>query len=373
VATAWPPPGPGGGQAVADAAGPDGPVTQVVARELVKPGNSPRLDGENADHIAVLAEPGVCWPPIVVHRPTMRVIDGMHRLRAAQLRGDLAVEVEFFDGDADEAFVAAVRANVSHGLPLTLADRKAAARRIVRSQPQRSDRWIGEVTGLAAGTVAAIRRQAGAAGIQGVSRLGRDGRVRPLSPADGRLRAQQEIRARPGASLREIARAAGISPATAKDVRDQLGRQDDPAAAHQRPAPPRRTPRPRTRPGGEVPGTGRSFDQSLHMLMEDPSLRYSESGRTVLRWLASSSPWPERVDEFISKVPAHCGLVIAGMARQRARQWLELAETLERRLRSKPQAQPDHHQRPDARPMLNHPARLGRPGPPGRAVDFKTG
>jgi hypothetical protein len=73
----------------------------------------------------------------------MRVIDGMHRLRAAQLRGDHGVEVKFFDGDADEAFIAAVRANITHGLPLTLADRKAAAQRILAAS------HTGQLAGLA--------------------------------------------------------------------------------------------------------------------------------------------------------------------------------------------------------------------------------
>jgi hypothetical protein len=41
----------------------------------------------------------------------------------------------FFDGDADAGFVEAVRANISHGLPLTVADRKAAAGRILGLYP----------------------------------------------------------------------------------------------------------------------------------------------------------------------------------------------------------------------------------------------
>jgi hypothetical protein len=59
----------------------------------------------------------------------MRVLDGMHRVRAAILRGDAVIAAVFFDGDADAGFVEAVRANISHGLPLTVADRKAAVAR----------------------------------------------------------------------------------------------------------------------------------------------------------------------------------------------------------------------------------------------------
>lgn len=315
----------------------EGGAAQFVRRALLKTGGSPRLDGENLDHVAALAEAGIRWPPIVVHRQTMRVIDGMHRLRAAALRGEDSVEVEFFDGDAAEAYIAAVRANIAHGLPLTLADRKAAARRILGWQPQRSDRWISGVTGLAAGTVAAIRRDIGTADAQQPSRLGRDGRVRPLDTAAGRMRAWQEISARPEASLREIAKAAGISAATAKSVRDQLRRGDDPAPGHQAVG------SSGSRALGNQPEAaglhdrGRSdaissVDWSLHRLRRDPSLRYSEAGRELLRQLEFHARGPKTVRALIEAVPSHCGFVIASLGREYARQWLELAETLENQL-----------------------------------------
>jgi hypothetical protein len=99
-------------------------------------------------------------PPILVHRATMRVIDGMHRLRAATLRGDREIAVRFFDGDAGSAFVRAVVANVYNGLPLSRSDRAAAAARIVATHPHWSDRAVATATGLAPATVAAVRRRA---------------------------------------------------------------------------------------------------------------------------------------------------------------------------------------------------------------------
>ncbi len=150
------------GQATAGRALRDSGV-EVVPCASLKAADSPRLDGENLDHMIVLAEGCVRWPPIVVHRHTMRVIDGMHRLRAAQLRGDQTVEVRFFDGGADEAFIAAVHSIIAHGLPLTLADRKAAAQRILGCRSHRSDRSIAQLNDFAAGMVAAVRRQAAAA------------------------------------------------------------------------------------------------------------------------------------------------------------------------------------------------------------------
>jgi ParB-like chromosome segregation protein Spo0J len=316
------------------------PSVEVVPCASLKAADSPRLAGESSDHVTVLAQAGVHWPPIVVHRQTLRVIDGMHRLRAAQLRGDQSVEVEFFDGDADEAFIAAVRANITHGLPLTLADRKAAAQRILGCQPHRSDRWIGQATGLSAGTVADIRRRAGTADVQGPSRLGRDGRIRPLNAANGRLRAQREISARPDASLREIASAAGISPATAKDVRDRLRRGDTlvPQAALKARTATRVAaggPRIDNRGSRKSFGVDRSLDWSLQRLMRDPSLRYSEPGRRLLRMLELHARGPSAVEKLIDAVPAHCGYLVARLIRQSARRWLELADALEHARRPK--------------------------------------
>ncbi len=131
----------------------------MVPVSALQDADSPRISGEDAEHVRRLAEVAQ-WPPITVHRPSMRVIDGMHRLNAARLRGQGEIEVRFFDGTAPEAFVLAVRLNTRHGLPLSLSDRKAAADRILASHPQWSDRLVASVTGLAAKTVAEIRRRA---------------------------------------------------------------------------------------------------------------------------------------------------------------------------------------------------------------------
>src|SRR5262249_40925371 len=160
-------------------------------------------------------------PPILLHRQTMQVIDGMHRLRAAILRGEEEIEAIFFEGSGEMAFVLAVEANIKHGLPLSLADRQAAARRILGSNPEWSDRAIGASTGLSAKTIAAIRRTTEDSP-QLNSRIGRDGRVRPLDAADRRRRAVEVINSRPNTSLRQVAEAAGVSVGTVRDVRERM-------------------------------------------------------------------------------------------------------------------------------------------------------
>jgi hypothetical protein len=132
--------------------------TAMVPIASLLPANSPRIEGENAEHVRTLAELDGATPPIIVHRPTMRVIDGMHRLHAT-LRGHDTIDVRFFDGCERDVFVLAVELNSRHGLPLSPADRATAAARVLSSHPHWSDRVITSLTGLSAKTVASIRQR----------------------------------------------------------------------------------------------------------------------------------------------------------------------------------------------------------------------
>jgi len=151
------------------------PLLVRIPLAAILPADSPRLAGENAGHIRVLAELQVALPPIVVHRDTMRIIDGMHRFRAAALRGDSDIEVCFFDGKEDDAFVLAVQSNVTHGLPLSRSDRARAALRILASHPSWSDRMIAGAAGVSPKTVGAIRRRSIVEIPQLAARVGADG------------------------------------------------------------------------------------------------------------------------------------------------------------------------------------------------------
>ncbi|TDV49766.1 ParB/RepB/Spo0J family partition protein [Actinophytocola oryzae] len=295
--------------------------------------DSPRLGGEDLDHVRALAEVEEPLPPIVVHRSTMRVIDGMHRLRAAELRGDDTIEVQFSDESEELTFALAVECNVRNGLPLSLRDRKAAAERITAVCPQWSDRSIAACTGLSAKTVAAIRgRVAPDRTSDPAGRIGRDGKVRPLDIAEGRTRAAQVIRARPDASIREIAGAAGVSMATAHDVRARLRRGEDPVPARGRKAQEDRAPEDQTpRRGGSTPVVVDSDTGSiLQNLKKDPSLRFSDAGRDLLRWLDTHLATPQDAG-VIRNAPLHCTSLIAVLARVQAQVWRDFAEQLEQR------------------------------------------
>ncbi|WP_329520997.1 ParB N-terminal domain-containing protein [Spirillospora sp. NBC_01491] len=267
-------------------------------------------------------------PPILVHRPTMRIIDGMHRLHAARLRGRTTIEAHFFDGSEHMAFLLAVRENIAHGLPLTAADRMAAALRILEAHPDWSDRAVAMAAGSSTRRVAALRRRSTETASQSNTRVGRDGRLRPVDGAAGRLRAGEIVRERPDTPLREVAREAGISVATARDVRERLKQGQDLLPPRQR-----ATRAPRT-----TPLSAASREAALgqwpvlrQKLRQDPAVRYAQSGLTFLRWLDTRVVYGEEWREFLASVPAHWADEIAALAKGCAENWKEVARELERR------------------------------------------
>lgn len=321
--------------------------TFVVPISALLPADSPRLAGESAEHTRMLAESEAELPPIIVHRPSMRVIDGMHRLQAAVLRGSETIEVRFVeDGEGHDLFVLAVAANIRHGLPLTRADRQAAAERIVCSHPQWSDRAIARATGIATKTVSAIRARLADRIPETRGRIGRDGRLRPLDGTEGRILAGEILRADPDASIRRVAKEAGISVGTAFDVRRRIMSGEDPAPAAlggECEEPPAGSPVQEEAAAQDVSrGTSSSARRRaqgrraaheasdiLKMLMKDPSLRYTDSGRVLLRRLSSLGIGILEWEDKVEAVPKHCAHAVADYARQVADSWMQFAEQLE--------------------------------------------
>jgi ParB-like nuclease family protein len=315
------------------------PVTgELVDIEALRPADSPRLAGEDPEHVRTLAETDTTLPPILVDRRTMRVVDGMHRLLAMTQRGALQIEVQFFDGSTDAAFLAAVRENVSHGLPLSRRDRDAAASRIIDSFPNLSDRAIASVCGMSHRTVAAIRNRAGGQRASGQenqlhARAGLDGRVRPVDIAAGRRVAEKIIRARPDASLREVARAAGVSPNTVRDVRERMRRGEDSVPVRHR----RAEQSARTR-GGEANRSDSATEYAdidvrdvLLNLRRDPSIRFNDAGRRFLHWLDVHAANFDDWSNLVEVIPAYHADSAAALARRCASVWEAIADRLDNR------------------------------------------
>lgn len=303
------------------------PISSLVAAD------SPRLAGENVEHIRALAESDTRLPPIVVNRSTMRVIDGMHRLQAALLRGSEDIEVQFHDGDETDSFVLAVEMNIAHGLPLSLSDRRAAAARIIGYHPEWSDRRIAAATGLSNKTIGPIRRRTPIDAPLSASRVGRDGRVRPLEAAASRELASQLLTERPASSLRDVAKASGLSPSTVLDVRERLRNGDNPIpetrSARRDPVPDKAANVQRRSPVRAVAGADPA--QILRGLTGDPSLRFNDAGRALLRWLHAHMITTRDSIPLTDKIPSHCTSSIAQLARINGNAWYELAEQLEQR------------------------------------------
>jgi ParB-like chromosome segregation protein Spo0J len=293
---------------------------------------TPRKNKANEHHIQVLAQSPLPLPPIVIHRTSMRVIDGVHRLRATELRGDSTIPARLFEGNDAEAFALAVHLNVTHGLPLTLSERKDAAQRVLESYPHWSDRSIGLIAGVSNKTVGKLRGCATGEISQLDPRIGRDGKIRPVSPAHGRRRAAEVLSMNPRASLREIARKAGVSVTTARDVRQRIDQGLSPLpdglAKISGRQPERSGNATVVEPllaGARVPLDGRGSDL-LQRLRRDPSVRSSERGRALLRLLSVVAIAINACNEFAEAAPIHCSGTIAEIARKNARAWQEIAE-----------------------------------------------
>ncbi len=170
-----------------------------LERVIADPALQPRVEGIDPDHVRALEAVPEAWPPlrVVAQGDGFLLVDGFHRLAAAQNLGLAEVSVEVLDRPADGDLTSLAFAfNVAHGRPLTLADRRAFAARLLKKHPDWSDREIGRRAGLVQPTVAKVRQdlERDAAIPQADTRRGRDGRVYPASPAS------------PGRSLAEIAR-----------------------------------------------------------------------------------------------------------------------------------------------------------------------
>jgi len=134
--------------------------TLTLSTIIVDPSLQPRIGGIDPDHVAALQAVHESWPPLVVVQSDGRtiLIDGFHRFAAAQNLGLDTVPVAVVplpeDGDLHAL---AFALNAAHGRPLSLADRRAHAERLLGRHPEWADREIGRRCGLSSNTVGGIR------------------------------------------------------------------------------------------------------------------------------------------------------------------------------------------------------------------------
>jgi hypothetical protein len=219
---------------------------------------------------------------------------------------------------------------------LSQADRMSAVARILVSHPQWSDRMIASVSGVSSQTVGKIRENRAPEGAKSGSRIGRDGRVRPVDGSDRRRLAHEALSNDPSLSLRQVAKIAGISPETVRDVRDRIRRGEDPLprGRHQRQAdqtPSDERPQQTPRAARRLHPPTRDWDDAVERLRADPSLRMTETGRTLLLLLQAHSLKREEWENISENIPVHCSYSVALMAKECAKSWSEFARRVEKK------------------------------------------
>jgi hypothetical protein len=276
---------------------------------MVKP--SYREAGVNQEHVDRLVGLGGRWPPILVRQDNGQVIDGAHRVAAARLLRLERVAASLFYGDPDEALIEFVRRNVFHGLPLTLRERKRAASQVLLARQEWSDRRIAEICALSPKTVGRLRSSVPDRQFEEIphldagTRIGRDNRSRPVNRASVRAQVIKAIEEQPGASLRSVAAAVGVSPETVRILRMNMSR---PAEAVALPLPREEAP-PRLVAALPSGVEGEGFDAWFDRTSVSEGDRWRCADRVPLGRLCE----------------------VADEARRRAEMWLEFAKSLEAR------------------------------------------
>jgi ParB-like chromosome segregation protein Spo0J len=325
---------------------------ELVARPIelpidqVRMGEAVRSGGLEESHVRLLIESGGRWPPIVVWdggstASGFVVVDGAHRLEAARRLGSSVIRAIPFFGTSEEMFVESVRRNIEHGLPLTLEDRRWAARRLLSWHREWSDRRVGSVCGISGRTVARLRSghldlsSPGESELKVDVRIGRDGRSRPVRGTEVRKQIRALLDEHPDASLRAIAEIAQTSHETVRRVRaSQPERDPVPATSPCTPRPHDTEPLVDLRtPGVDAPlGSTPDGVRSEPRWTTSHALLTSGDGGRFARWFESTAVTDEWHD-FVFGVPRGCIYEVVDEARRRAATWTAFAGILESRAR----------------------------------------
>jgi ParB-like chromosome segregation protein Spo0J len=303
-----------------------------------------RQSGTDAAHVRLLADAASSakLPAILVQKCSSRIIDGMHRVEVAKLRGEWRINARLVDCSDEEALVLAIRSNTLHGLPLSKADRISSAKRILANHPDWSDRALAGIAGLSARSIASLRNSATGEASLPIKRLGRDGKRRPVVASEGRRRAAEYINAHPEASLRQVARETDVSIGTVHDVRERLRRgtlhlakEPECLAGQVASDSTSATATPQASPARSLPirrGTGNAqplaWPAVSAKLASDPALRYTEGGRAFLRWMSMHSMQADEWREFIDAIPQRWLREVSQVAASMSEEWQQFAEQL---------------------------------------------
>lgn len=290
-------------------------VTLPVAN--LKSGLKVRAERIDLDHVARLELVVQDCPPIEVSYPSMRVVDGAHRVTAATRRSIAGIRaiLTHYDSEAEE-LEAAIRANTGHGLPLSLAERRSLASRFVTTT-EFSDERIAKTCGLAGPTVADIRRSVQpqkTTRLDTSKRVGKDNKRRPASPATQRDRIDDEVAADPDASAREIARRTGASPTTVATRKARMAAVPD-------------------APADAPPTVGDLVTLAPTVWKDEPACERTNATREFGRFMDHFTTWNRRpffdhVGEQAAECPADLRREAESVARSMSAAWARFADDL---------------------------------------------
>jgi hypothetical protein len=137
-------------------------VTLPLDMIIVDDENQPRTDELDQSYINQLAEISELWPPVVVVAGgggRYALVDGFHRISAAEQAGMQQISATVLSMPADRDLLRlGFELNAAHGKPLTVADRKGYAQKLLAANSSLSDREIGRRAGLHHETVGVLRR-----------------------------------------------------------------------------------------------------------------------------------------------------------------------------------------------------------------------
>lgn len=120
------------------------------------------MSGLDAEHVRALEEALEALPPPTCVRRGKQIIplDGHHTIAAHQNAGKDTIGVRIVDEAADtDLYAMAFEANASHGMALTLSDRRAFAEHLLLRDPESSNLEVSRRSGLAPTTIASLREQ----------------------------------------------------------------------------------------------------------------------------------------------------------------------------------------------------------------------
>jgi len=136
---------------------------QLTVKELKKDDKLTPRSGVDKTTAEIYAACFDQLPPVEVFwiedRDGWWLVDGWHRVQAAESLGLVFIEANTNQGTFDDALEFSFDANLKHGKPLTLQQRKEAAKLKLRRHTERSDNWIAQDCGISTPTIRTLREE----------------------------------------------------------------------------------------------------------------------------------------------------------------------------------------------------------------------